>query len=113
MALSLETGSVQDIAAKRALDAVAAVLIDTGGRSIRLRYGTASFAFVAATVVTVTITHGLGGVVPRAIVAMTSAGSAGGISYNSTNEGVTTFDLRAVSPGAITATVTAWWIAIG
>lgn len=100
---------------QRNLDALAKATVGTGGVQSEFRTGTATLVFTASTIAAVgAIAHGLG----RAPVHVslntknvTSFSEIASLEWH--NAGATTFDINALVPAAITASVTVTWMAIG
>jgi hypothetical protein len=109
----LADGSIAD----RNFQTLARLVLDTGGITAGVRFGTVTFTWTAAAAsATMTVAHGLG----RTPIAVFVAdwwipGTAAGFSPVK-SIGAATFDTRGeVGPayGAISASVTTGWVAIG
>ena len=101
---------------RRNFEKLAGVLVDTGGRLVRVRFGTDTLSFSAsATSATKTVTHGLG-TTPVAAMAICNVSSdyivLGTIDGSLNDE---TFQLagRTNGGGSITATPRFYWVALG
>lgn len=103
----LATGDVVD----RNFQALAELVIDTGGRSVGVRWGSGNATFASSITAPVTITHGLGHA-PVFVVAITTNGSIG---YVVGAKGATTVALTAYVTfnTAVTGTFSFDWLAVG
>lgn len=97
----------------RNFDKLGQLALDTGGRSLGLRVGTATATFTAGSVTpTVTVNHGLGRT--PAFIAMQPRGG-GSVQCSVDSRGDTTFTFRAYSTAgtSVTGTHTHDWLVIG
>lgn len=113
----IATGSWEDVrdGVQRDLDAIATLMPGFGGKSVEIRYGTATLAFSAsATAAVGAVAHGLGRA-PQAIALnvknVTNFNQIATLEWH--NATTTTFDINGLVPAAITANVALSWIAIG
>jgi hypothetical protein len=107
----LADGSVSD----RNFQALAQLVLDTGGKSLGIRFGTGSATWSASQVSgAVTVTHGLGASPALVIVQQinTTAITYGNITTSSTTFSVTG-NYTDHASGNLTGTFGFWWLVIG
>lgn len=114
MALPLPGGPDDDPDRQQKFDALARAMAGFGGKSVEIRYGTATLTFTASTdSAAVSVTHGLGRL-PVSVVAMSFGSSFGRVANcNWASPTATTFLFAGEVKTAFTGTVTVTWIAIG
>lgn len=94
-------------------DRIASLLIDTAGRKLKFRYGSATVPFGGAgTTGDVTVTHGVGSTPVVVFATYSSAASQGLFAYVNTI-GTTTFTIHGVATAAPGSDQTCFWCAIG
>lgn len=106
----LADGSVSD----RNFQALMNLVLDTGGKSIGLRFGTKSFLWPGGTAQqTFTIDHGLGRA-PQVVLAVNSNNNTAAMPRTYTYT-ATQFELNLIAPANVAATTgdTFHWVAIG
>lgn len=92
------------------------LVLDTGGKSVSIRFGASTMAWAASTDSgSKTITHGLGKTpVFVAVFNADTTGSYAGIAaFTTSGVGATTFDTYGRTPSAITGTKAIYWLVIG
>lgn len=118
MTVSLEYVHENDWAAvSRLIDQLNGLLIDTGGRSVGIRFGSNTITWPggSGTTSSTTVTHGLGRT--PAGVYVSASTTLGGTHINATSVGATTFSVQGTtidgsSPAGGT-TGTFYWLVIG
>lgn len=108
-------GTLDGPGVQRNFERLAQLFPDTGGKSIRVRFGIATLAAGGSTAArsqTLTVSHGLA-TTPVVVLATDQFGAW--TSVNAANYTATTFDLSAstVDGSNFPATVNAAWVAIG
>jgi len=111
--MTFELGGIQDPTAQRNFQTLSRLLIDTGGRSVGLRFGADTVTFTASVNSAVkTVTHGLGRT-PITVVA-TASGSLGWNVLRVFNFTATTFDVQGHDTDAArTGSDAIYWVAVG
>lgn len=110
---NLSDGSVSD----RNFQALMRLVLDTGGKTVGIRFGAATLTWAGGTQFSngLTVTHGLGKT-PIGVLATANLGTLAGVAAWATTPGATTFTLQgwdpAGSPGA-GATDKVFWVVIG
>jgi hypothetical protein len=103
-------GSITD----RNFQALAQLLLDTGGITAGIRWGVQALTFTASTNSnTATVTHGLGKLPIGGIAQALSAPGFGNIPNPNMAMGATTFDMNAEVKTAFTGSVNMFWVVIG
>lgn len=107
--------AVSDVAAaQRNFDTLTRTMLETGGVSASIRFGTKSVSTSASTTGTASVTHGMGAT-PLLVVA-TALNSTGGLTNVCVDTiGATTFNtsIKFTDGVARTTSITVGWIAIG
>lgn len=104
----LADGSVTD----RNFVKLAGLVLDTGGQSVGLRFGTFSGTTSATGELTTTVAHGLART-PGAVLLTSNSSSGTQITARAINLTATTFDVYVVRSAAAAVAVGGYWAVIG
>lgn len=114
--INLEHTADHNPAVERNFDLLRSLVVDTGGTSVALRFGTATLTYTAAAVsAATTVAHNLG-TTPEFIGSIGTAGTKRHIvNYVSSTRTTTGFDLisETADGAAMSGSISVFWLAIG